>query len=208
MEEILESIKRIIADEETPQDPGDDILELTEIVEEEPAAEAGAAADILDDIDASLEASPETEPAPAAEAETAPEAETPATASADDIDALFADAAPAATAPEPAPAAEPETIAAAAEPEQAAPATPVPTAERLIDDVTEQAARSALGKLRQAEQPQAPAAPIASPAFRNGDTVEDLVLETLRPMVKEWLDRNLPEIVERLVEREIKRLAR
>ena len=42
----------------------------------------------------------------------------------------------------------------------------------------------------------------------NGKTVEDLVKETLRPMLKEWLDQNLPQIVERYVEREIVRLTR
>lgn len=39
-------------------------------------------------------------------------------------------------------------------------------------------------------------------------TVEDLVKEILRPMLKDWLDRNLPAIVERLVKAEIERVAR
>lgn len=47
-----------------------------------------------------------------------------------------------------------------------------------------------------------------SPAFRSGTTIEDLVEEMLRPMMKQWLDNNLPEIVERIVEREVVRLAR
>ena len=38
-------------------------------------------------------------------------------------------------------------------------------------------------------------------------TVEDLVKEILRPMLKEWLDKNLPEIVERLVRAEIERVS-
>ena len=42
----------------------------------------------------------------------------------------------------------------------------------------------------------------------SGKTVEDLVKEMLRPMLKEWLDRNLPPMVERYVEREIVRLTR
>lgn len=37
-------------------------------------------------------------------------------------------------------------------------------------------------------------------------TVEDLVKEILRPMLKEWLDQNLPAIVERLVRAEIERV--
>jgi cell pole-organizing protein PopZ len=35
-----------------------------------------------------------------------------------------------------------------------------------------------------------------------------MVKEMLRPMLKEWLDRNLPPMVERIVEREIVRLTR
>ena len=42
----------------------------------------------------------------------------------------------------------------------------------------------------------------------NARTLEDLVKEMLRPMLKEWLDRNLPPMVERFVEREIVRLTR
>lgn len=36
--------------------------------------------------------------------------------------------------------------------------------------------------------------------------LEAVVREMLRPMLKDWLDRNLPEIVERLVTREIARI--
>lgn len=39
-------------------------------------------------------------------------------------------------------------------------------------------------------------------------TVEDLVKEILRPMLKDWLDHNLPTIVEKLVRAEIERVAR
>lgn len=39
-------------------------------------------------------------------------------------------------------------------------------------------------------------------------TVEDLVKEILRPMLKDWLDANLPAIVEDLVRAEIERVAR
>jgi cell pole-organizing protein PopZ len=34
-------------------------------------------------------------------------------------------------------------------------------------------------------------------------TLEDVVRETLRPMLKSWLDENLPDVVERMVEAEI-----
>lgn len=39
-------------------------------------------------------------------------------------------------------------------------------------------------------------------------TIEDLVKEVMRPMIREWLDDNLPALVERLVGREIERLTR
>jgi len=42
----------------------------------------------------------------------------------------------------------------------------------------------------------------------NGRTLDDIVAEMMRPMLKEWLDENLPSIVERLVRVEIERVAR
>lgn len=42
----------------------------------------------------------------------------------------------------------------------------------------------------------------------NGRTLEDLMREMLRPMLKAWLDDNLPVIVERIVRAEIERVAR
>jgi cell pole-organizing protein PopZ len=39
-------------------------------------------------------------------------------------------------------------------------------------------------------------------------TLEDVVRETLRPMLKSWLDENLPGVVERMVEAEIERVTR
>ncbi len=63
------------------------------------------------------------------------------------------------------------------------------------------------------------AAAAASQAFRSlsqsvrisegpGRTLEDIVTEMLKPMVKEWLDANLPAIVEEKVEEEVQRVAR
>jgi len=43
---------------------------------------------------------------------------------------------------------------------------------------------------------------------QNARTLEDLVREMLRPMLKAWLDDNLPPLVERLVKAEIERVAR
>jgi len=71
-------------------------------------------------------------------------------------------------------------------------------------------ASSAFDRLSQAVQesvPQ-PAAADPGPTMGSGKTLEDLVKEMLRPLLKEWLDRNLPPMVERFVEREIVRLTR
>jgi uncharacterized protein len=43
---------------------------------------------------------------------------------------------------------------------------------------------------------------------QNARTLEDLVREMLRPMLKAWLDDNLPGLVERMVRAEIKRVSR
>jgi cell pole-organizing protein PopZ len=42
----------------------------------------------------------------------------------------------------------------------------------------------------------------------NARTLEDLVRDMLRPMLKIWLDENLPRLVERLVRAEIERVSR
>ena len=42
----------------------------------------------------------------------------------------------------------------------------------------------------------------------NARTLEDLVKEMLRPMLKSWLDDNLPGLVERIVRAEIERVSR
>ena len=41
---------------------------------------------------------------------------------------------------------------------------------------------------------------------RGGPTLEDLVREEMRPLLKEWLDTHLPPLVERLVRAEIERV--
>jgi cell pole-organizing protein PopZ len=42
----------------------------------------------------------------------------------------------------------------------------------------------------------------------NSRTVEELAEEMMRPMLKDWLDENLPPMVERLVREEIERVSR
>jgi cell pole-organizing protein PopZ len=43
---------------------------------------------------------------------------------------------------------------------------------------------------------------------QNSRTLEDLVREMLRPLLKAWLDDNLPGLVERIVKAEIERVSR
>lgn len=71
---------------------------------------------------------------------------------------------------------------------------------------TESAARSmrdSLAALAMISEPSVP-----PQIVRSGETsLEGLVRDLLRPMLAEWLDRNLPDMVERLVKAEIARIA-
>jgi cell pole-organizing protein PopZ len=46
----------------------------------------------------------------------------------------------------------------------------------------------------------------AATVTRGGPSIEDVVREELRPLLKDWLDQHLPGIVERLVRAEIERV--
>lgn len=92
---------------------------------------------------------------------------------------------------------------------------PAPSFEQpLVGSSEAGAASSAFDRLnqvveeRKAAPPAAPTPPPALALGAGGKTIEDLVKEMLRPMLKEWIDRSLPPMVERLVEREIARLTR
>ncbi len=47
-----------------------------------------------------------------------------------------------------------------------------------------------------------------TPVYRGGPTLEDMVRDEIRPLVKSWLDENLAPLVERLVRNEIERVTR
>ena len=49
---------------------------------------------------------------------------------------------------------------------------------------------------------------LAQTVKKHEPTLEDVVRETLRPMLKSWLDENLPSFVEQMVQSEIERVAR
>ncbi|PKP83360.1 MAG: DUF2497 domain-containing protein [Alphaproteobacteria bacterium HGW-Alphaproteobacteria-18] len=82
------------------------------------------------------------------------------------------------------------------EPEPTMPAAPRYANEPLTDANTADAAAGALGKL------------ISKMDMGSDNTLEGLVRELLKPMVKEWLDANLARIVEEKVEAEVQRIAR
>lgn len=205
MEEILQSIRRIIAEEgeeaKTEDAPkanghapaptaaetgsGSDVLELTDMIQEDgsveniapPAPDESVGVDVLASIDEAL---------------AVPKAEEPAI--------------PELVAPEPV---MPEPVKAGEAPPHA-PATFAEALEHgspLLSDEAAAASAALLKKItpRDREAPMSQAEPFMP--FRSGNTVEDLVIEMLRPMLKHWLDTHLPVIVEDIVEREVKRLS-
>jgi cell pole-organizing protein PopZ len=170
MEEILQSIKKIIADEDdNPSDAqatqmeeateeasaSEDVLELTEMVE-------------ADGMGSSVDNGPMDMP----EAETA-------------------------------------TMMPLAEPQEE-PKTDVSSSDEsaLISEDVMQTSASLMSNLREQKPPEVAQVPTSpSMPFRSGATVEDLALEAMRPMLKEWLDANLASMVERIVEKEVRRIS-
>ena len=101
------------------------------------------------------------------------------------------------------PESEPEAEPAAEKPA----AEPASDDERLVSTDAADAASKPFADLARVAEP-APA-PATGPTFgESGRTVEDLVMELVRPMLREWLDDNLPTLVERLVQKEIRYLVR
>jgi hypothetical protein len=80
-----------------------------------------------------------------------------------------------------------------------------PAAEELVSEASADAARQSLEALTAAVAPAVAAATVAAPTVA-GRTMEDVVLDALRPMLKEWLDANLPALVETMVAKEIRRI--
>jgi uncharacterized protein len=102
-------------------------------------------------------------------------------------DVVFREVVPPRPAEPPAPAEKP----------QPAPPQAAPQPERaLLSATTSAAIDSAFNSLAQ------------TVLIQNACTLEDLVKEMLRPMLKGWLDDNLPGLVERIVRAEIERVSR
>jgi hypothetical protein len=80
-----------------------------------------------------------------------------------------------------------------------------PAAGELVSEASADAARQSLEALTAAVAPAVAAATVAAPTVA-GRTMEDVVLDALRPMLKDWLDTNLPALVEAMVAKEISRI--
>ncbi|MGB5078752.1 MAG: DUF2497 domain-containing protein [Sphingorhabdus sp.] len=76
--------------------------------------------------------------------------------------------------------------------------------DNLLDDSKAQSLRHSFSTLQTLSEPGAP-----PQIVRSGETsLEGLVRDMLRPMLKDWLDTNLPPIVEAMVDREITRITK
>jgi len=188
MEEILASIRRIISEDGDEIADGDDVKASEDTVAEAqaPSDEPAPAAEPEDPDDDILEltdvvedeAAPEPEPEAEPEPEPAPEPAPEPVAE-----------------PEPEPVREPEP-----EPEPVRPVEPVVADGRLVSDEVEQVSAATISGLT--------AALASSARVGDGDqTLEQLVKDVLRPILKEWLDANLPGMVERIVREEVERIA-
>ena len=206
MDEILSSIRKIIAEDEVDEGPpataatvdagpgdddgagDDDILELTEDDEVDVSTEAPEAL-----VDDEPEYALDPEPAAADEVEP-PGDDAPVDAFERFMDPAphQADDAPADDAPDEV-APEPGSDGAAVMMNE--------MTEVLLDSGTATAASGALHRLSAAMAP--------GTAIPQGDrTIEAFLADLVRPELKAWLDEHLPGLVERIVEREIRKLVR
>jgi cell pole-organizing protein PopZ len=71
----------------------------------------------------------------------------------------------------------------------------------LSEDIANKSSKAIQNLLNNIPRPD-----IDSPAFRSAITLEDVVMEMIKPMLKEWLDNNLEAIVRDIVEKEIKKI--
>lgn len=196
MEDILASIRRIIAEEgEGRGEAGAEaapagILDLTEMVAEDgsvvslpphplDAAEAAEpAAPAPAPVQAPVQAQPPVQPVPPVQPDPAP------------LDNFVEAVAP------PIP---PTRMAV----QEDSPMSSVPpTREPLVSTPAANVARNAFAQLAEASRP----ASASHEAAGGGRTVEQLAEDLMRPMLKAWLDANLPAIVERAVAEELARI--
>jgi cell pole-organizing protein PopZ len=201
MEEILASIRRIIADEEAAKPPTGTAPEPL------PGRAGGGSESLRASEPAALRAA--AEPVEPDEVETGPAASVEHATADPEGEAGGPDLAEGMPAPDDDDAAFSDIDAHANDDFEDAPPTP------------ENASRPTGGHLRAIEASgpllSSEATAAVNSAFgtlahtvlvQNARTLEDLVREMLRPMLKTWLDDNLPNLVERLVRAEIERVSR
>jgi len=78
--------------------------------------------------------------------------------------------------------------------------------DALLSTVAADASAEALAGFAEAVE-QTEVAARRLPVREGGETIEDMIRAMLKPMLNEWLNTHLPDIVERLVSREIQRLS-
>jgi cell pole-organizing protein PopZ len=190
MEDILQSIKRIIEDDNDAETakPADkpDVLDLTQVVSDD-----GSVADIAP-------------PAPPKQA-PAPSSNQDIIASIDSMVASEKSSEKSENKPAEAIPSLPEEFVQKSNPTMPA-FKPKMMEDGLVSDQAAQAAAAALKPIVESAHRNEPMPHIPSPGMRNGATVEDLIMESLRPMLKAWLDEHLPTIVQKIVEKEVKRI--
>ena len=189
MEEILASIRRIISEDDAPAEtapvaaapaPEPEPVHSSALMDETPSMEEPHASeeDVLELTDAY---------------------EAPAAESLGDLDISPAEPFPGAPVAESVFVEESVEVY-APEPEPA----PAPAYDSLVGDSAAASAASAFaGFASTIRKPD----PIET-AGGSGPTVDELARALLRPMLKEWLDANLPAIVEAQVRKEVERIAR
>jgi cell pole-organizing protein PopZ len=192
MEEILASIRRIIADDDSKPPPRPQPVAAApkpaapppRPVQPPPKPEP---VQQHEEMLAPMEPAPEPEPEPQdvldlTEQMTETAVEPPSFQTIDgQSDVVFADPQPE---PPPRPVEPPRVFA------------PLPPQDGLMSSSTSAAVDSAFNSLAH------------TVLVQNARTLEDLVREMLRPMLKSWLDDNLPSMVERIVKLEIERVSR
>ncbi len=191
MEEILQSIRKIIAEEsDDAEGDGAEDGTMVEEADEKPqdAVDISAASEVLELTDVVESPSPdddgESEAAPdsvAMEPEVKPESDSEPTEETPPVEDILSNI--------------DDAISPNAE------ASITEDGESLLSEESAAAASAALKSINKLKNKQPEHDIVPSPEFRSGATVE-----ALRPMLKEWLDNNLPVIVERIVEREIRKL--
>ena len=197
MEEILASIRKIISDDEPvpARAPVAQLREVTpEPVNDYEDIEDAVVGDMLDETDSMFEVDEALAPAPVSTKLTGPEFT---------FEEMLGSARQAAGQPAADPAPAPVAAAPRTPPARPNFQTTEPAMQTaryaqtaLTDEATADVAAGALGKL------------ISKMEIAGDNTIEGLVKEMLKPMIKEWLDANLANIVEEKVEAEVQRIAR